>query len=143
MKQLLANAVTALLTGIFFTLGIGLTIYAIDYFTDDHPSPKDLDYIQLPPGVTVIEHSQVQGTPSFTIVGVVENSSKTSWQSVSIAADILAAGVKVNSCETDLDDDFPPNARRAFKIECYGVSGTNVPSVVSYRVSVTSAGKSG
>lgn len=143
MKQFFINALTSLVTGIFFAIGLILVgIVATEAYDDESSMPR-LDYTRLPGGLSVVKHSVVQGRPSFTILGSVRNNSTETWQQVSLTADIKAGGALVNQCETDIRGDFPPSSERSFEMVCSHVSGANLPDNISYQLSVVSAGKAG
>ena len=108
---------------------------------DGGPLGEEPEYIRLPPEVRILEHAHVPGTPSFTIRGVIENAGATEWTGTSIEAVIKAGGAQMNRCDPQIDGKFPPKSRRAFQIECYGVSGSDVPDNISYELSVRYARK--
>jgi hypothetical protein len=143
MKQLLINSFTSLVTGIFFAIGLILVGVVTTEFYDDKESMPELKYTRLPGGFSIVEHSVAQGRPSLTIHGRVKNNSTKAWQQVSLSADIKAGDALVNQCETDVRGDFPPSSERSFEIECYHVSGSNLPDNISYQLSVVSAGSGG
>jgi uncharacterized protein (TIGR02588 family) len=143
MKQLLINSFSSLVTGIFFAIGLILVGVVATEFYDDKDSMPELEYTRLPGGFSVVEHSVVKGRPSFTIRGRVKNSSAETWQQVRLSADIKAGDALVNQCETEIHGDFPPSSERSFEIECYHVSGSNLPDNISYQLSVVSAGSGG
>ena len=64
MKQFLSNALTALVTGIFFCLGLVLVSFAIDHFLSDEPSRPDLQYTHFPAELRVKDVVQVVGMPT-------------------------------------------------------------------------------
>nr|CAP48022.1 putative integron gene cassette protein [uncultured bacterium] len=141
MKQLAINSLTSLITGICFAGGLILAGILASHFYNDKSSFPELQYTNFPAGLIVIRHSVVQGRPSFTIRGSVKNTSSETWQRVSLIVDIRAGDALVNQCENDIRGEFLPDTERAFEIECYRVSGSNLPDNVSYHVAVKSAGK--
>lgn len=143
MKQFLANAFTSLVTGIFFAIGLILVGLAVSYFYDREPSSPDLKYIQLPDGLRVIAHSVIPGRPTLTIRGAIENTSSNTWQQITVVADIKASDVQVNQCEADIRGPLAPREKRSFQINCYNVSGSNLPANISYTLGISVAGKEG
>lgn len=140
MKQLFANALTALSTGIFFALGVAVCFYAFEHLSAAGTSGNaDLERIKLPTDLRIGSHERVEGTPNLTIVGVVENAGASAWSNASIEAEVLADGARVNECHATVNGAIPPGTRRAFQIECWNVSGTNLPESIGYRLQVSSA----
>lgn len=99
----------------------------------------EVDYIQLPENVRVIEHGVVKGTPSLTVRGVIENFGSEEWLDVSVQASIFAGDAQVNSCERNIGGKLGPGERSAFQVECYGVAGSNLPDNITYKISVKHA----
>lgn len=142
MKQMFVSALVSLISGICFALGVaGVIFIASGWDKEGGPLGEEPEYIRLPPEVRILEHAHVPGTPSFTIRGVIENAGATEWTGTSIEAVIKAGGAQMNRCDTQIDGKFSPKSRRAFQIECYGVSGSDVPDNISYELSVRYARK--
>ena len=127
------------MTGICFGLGIYGAVLLLE--GDAAPSERELETAQLPPGLVIEEHSRVDGTPYFTIRGVVANSGTENWQRARLTATIKAGEAAVNECDTVVRGGIKPGARRAFLVECYGVAGTNTPDNLRYEILVQSAGR--
>jgi hypothetical protein len=140
MKQFLSNALTALVTGIFFCLGLVLVGLAIDHWLSDEPARPELQYTHFPTDLRVKDVVQVMGMPELVIRGAVDNIGTTTWQQVAVEAPIKVAGTLMNRCETDIFGPFPPGTTRRFQIRCYNVAGANLPVGTSYNVVVTTAG---
>jgi hypothetical protein len=143
MKQFIANALTALLTGIFFCLGIMLIGFIAVHFNADERSKPDLTYTHFPKDVRITHFYQVPGMPELTIRGSVENTGTTIWKQVVIEASIRVGGTLMNRCETDVFGSFPSHATREFQIKCFNVAGSNLPNNTSYELVVSSAGSEG
>ena len=140
MKQIIYTSLVSLFSGIFFVLGaMGVVLVA-----DNWKDPSELleprkEVVRLPPGVVIAEHRKIDGTPHFTIQGVVENTGKKDWIDVSIWAEILVGNAQVNTCEAEVDGVLSAGTRRAFQIGCHGVAGSGLPDNVSYRLSIPNA----
>ena len=140
MKQLLANAFTSLVTGIFFTAGLVACFFAFEHLSSDTTQPSDLEFTPHPLGLIISEHEKVEGVPDFTVRGIVENETSTTWTRMHVEVAILAGSAQVNTCERQVWGEFAPGDRRAFQVECFDVTGENLPDNVSYSVAVVSAG---
>ena len=136
MKQLIYGAILSLITGICFTLGVFGVVLAVEAWKGELKSATKGDWVNSPAGVSIAEHERVEGTPSFTIQGVIKNESDRVWFSVGVEAQIVAGQSQMNECETTVRGRFAPGERRAFQIECYGVAGTGTPENVTYKIAV-------
>lgn len=140
MRKLLASALMSTISGICFTLAVIGVLLAFDALSSGSGfSQAEIDYIQLPEEVRVVEHETVLGTPNLTIRGVIENFGKEEWLDVSVHAAVFAGEAQVNSCDRNIGGKLGPGKRAAFQIECYGISGSNLPENISYKLSVRHA----
>ncbi|QSX79377.1 hypothetical protein [Agrilutibacter solisilvae] len=141
MKKFLANAATSLVTGVFFCLGLVLTYLVFDHFVPGDPVPKDLVYVRLPGDLKVTRHLKVAGRPHMTIQGVVQNTGRTTWETVNVEVAVKAGGALVNQCDSDIRGVFLPGESRTFEISCFYVAGSGLPDNISYEIAIRSAGK--
>jgi hypothetical protein len=138
MKQALYTAVVSLLSGIAFSLGLVAVAVAYTYW-EDEPQTSEGQWVEIPPGLTVLEHRRVEGAPRLTIQGVLANQGSETWQRISLEARVLAGGAQVNECESSVSGRTAPGERRGFQIECYNVTGEGAPPNLTYEVRVRSA----
>lgn len=137
MKQLFYSALLSLVTGLGFALGVVAVALGFEAWNSSTAGQEsDLEWINHAAGVTVVEHKRVEGTPTFTIHGVVLNEGERTWYDVSVEATILAGQSQVNECDTSVRGKFSPGERRAFQIECYKVAGSGTPDNLTYQVQV-------
>ncbi len=137
MKQLLYSALVSLITGVCFTAGV-FAVFLVAEHWNTRSELEDLqgEWVNLPPGVVVAEHQRVDGTPRFTIQGIVANEGNRAWSEIGLEAIILAGQSQMNQCDTTVRGWLRPGERRAFQIECFEVAGTATPENVTYRLSV-------
>ena len=136
MKQLIYGAFVSLITGICFTIGVFLVIFAAEAWKGEPKSEIKGEWVDNPAGVSIAEHKRIEGTPSFTVQGIIRNDSNRVWVEVEVEAKILAGQSQINECDTTVRGKFAPGERRAFQIECYGVAGSGTPDNINYRVEV-------
>lgn len=137
MKQLFYNALTSLVTGLSFTMGLLGVLLLVEAWNHGKVRTESAhDWVNRPAGIVITEHDRVPGTPTLTIRGVLANESERTWREVSIDASILAGQAQVNECDATVRGMLAPGERRAFQLECYGVSGSVDPDLVTYQLEV-------
>lgn len=125
----------SLLTGICFTVGVLLVLLAKDIYVEK--SAEEETWVDTPDGVVISSHEIKDSAPRFTIVGEIHNSSPYDWKTIWIDVAVYAGSALVNTC----DDSFrhiPAQSSKPFEVQCYDVSGSNLPDNVSYEVLIKS-----
>lgn len=139
MRQMLYSTLLSLVTGMAFALGMFLIFLAADAWNRGPGASTDDQWVDHPAGLVVAESQRIEGTPTLTIQGVVENRGDRIWSQVSVEATILAGAAQVNQCEESTRGPIAPGERRPFQIECFKVAGSGLPDNIRYQLSVASA----
>ena len=135
MKKVLIQMLISLATGICFAAGFVLVI--LIWEGDVLESDEDLTWIGNPDGVMVANHSIDATAHDFTVVGTVQNDSSHDWDTIHLELDVYAGKALVNNCDGDVQE-VPPKSERSFRVECYQVSGQNLPDNIHYMLRVRS-----
>jgi hypothetical protein len=130
MKQLFKSMGVSLATGIAFVVGISVAGIAFDSVNGGWQDEKI--HVNLPEGVTIEEHQRRPGD-KFLVEGVIRNATEHDWQSIYVEMTIFAGDAKMNNCDAGIKG-VVANSTRQFRIQCFGVSGSGLPSNVRYDI---------
>ena len=139
MKKIFIQMLISLATGICFATGF-LFIVAI-WEGDVFDGNDDKTWIGNPNGVTIANHSIDAESHDFTVTGTIRNDSIHNWDTIHIELDVYADEALVNNCDGDVRE-VPPDSERKFRVECYQVSGQNLPDNIHYKLRVRSGFRS-
>jgi hypothetical protein len=141
MKELLLTAAKALIAGMFFLIGAGVVVWALDRFTSDSPkfasSPRlNPQNVSVPVGAGgVVESSLVENIPFLAVRGTIQNFEPQTWIDTDIEVVFRVDGLVVRRCrEIGKYGDLPSGAKRFFMIECRDFNSPVLPKGMTYEV---------
>jgi hypothetical protein len=92
-----------------------------------------------PVGFQFLEHEHIVSPDKFTVRGVIQNTSKKTWNYPSIKIEIASNGRVINTCEGMAFGTFKPMSKRPFQIECEDIDNVPDQSTYRYKIFVDSA----
>jgi hypothetical protein len=118
MKQFLATTAACFCALLLFGLVAYATLTIISGL-EDEPSDSGIGPTDIvnPPGFKFIEDRQVANADTFTVFGVVKNTSQITWKAAYIKLRLKSYGKLLRSCDGMLFA-LKPSSKRAFLIEC-------------------------
>jgi hypothetical protein len=137
MKQLLANALVSLMSGISLVLGIGGALWVGERLMRED-KPKKIwprFHTETLPSTAILETSVVTSVPKFTVRGSLKNSTSADWDVGEIQLQILSKGVVVNTCKKIFEwNTVKAGEGTNFLIECSDVNSPSNGELLEYRV---------
>jgi hypothetical protein len=145
MKQLFANALVSLVSGIFLVLGVGGALWIGGKLIDTF-GKKDKEFTSIYkttsvnlPSAAILEHSIVKDVPKFMVRGTVKNIETREIELAQVTVDVLSDGVKVNSCRSAQNNSvMKPGEQILFIVGCADIeSNLDTAKKITYQVTAS------
>ena len=119
MKQFFAITAACLVALLLFALVVTAALIVIPELLDNSSDKRDARARTVKPqGFKFIEHQRVDAADTFTVRGVVQNSSAVTWNYPSIKLRLLSNGKVVTICDGMAFGNMKPMSKRSFLVEC-------------------------
>ncbi len=136
MKKILISCFISLITGLCFVAGGFIAVSIFDSIeSNDSKRQENLYYVRQPENILISEHRTVQNMPYLTVQGMLKNNSELTYYYVNVEMHVFAGDALMNTCDFKVYN-INSNSERIFKNECNGVSGTNLPNNINYKLNI-------
>ena len=118
MRHFFATVAACFTAGLLLILSIAALSFVPDWIESSASSDEKEGRTSRPQGFRILEHKTVPNTDTYTVQGVLQNSSTAAWNYPFIKLRLEQNGNVISLCEGMVSGTMQPMSRRAFQIEC-------------------------